>query len=380
MDAGIRLPGDDRFARDVLEEVDHARYPPVHEGLTPSYGAVIVPRPVRPETLGGTVLEADAGGPEVIRRLADGRQSFVVRRRRHFDLLLFDIAHDREAELIRLRAKAPSSVIVQRTASGGVRILAPDGLFVWDGAHWWAKPYASVYAEAVLEAVPDAPRKVLDAILDFCVHTMSPAKGGAVLVWRYCAGGDGMFEGCNPAVPPVRVPLLSLTDSAIHAAARHLLTQVDGAAIVTDAGALMAIGAHLRASQRSHELVALDPTRGTRHASARRFSYDHDDSVVFVVSSDGPVTVYSDGAAVASIEQRADEPIPTDPRPDGTRTEARELRCPRCLKRTSITGNGPASRVEAGVRCPVCAVALTDAGNGTAHVLKEHSTADDPSP
>jgi DNA integrity scanning protein DisA with diadenylate cyclase activity len=50
--------------------------------------------------------------------------------------------------------------------------------------------------------------------------------------------------------------------------------------------------------------VHLVPERGTRHGAAQRFSHDAPGCVVFVVSSDGPVTVYVGGETVASIDMR----------------------------------------------------------------------------
>lgn len=226
---------------------------------------------------------------------------------------------------------------------------------MWDGAHWWAKPYASSHARAVLDAVPDAPVEVLRAILDFCVHTMSPADAGALLVLQLDADRLGPEGGLNPALPPTAVPRLPLRDVATHAAVRQLLAQIDGAAILDAHGDLLAVGAHLRASPRSHEVVQLDPTHGTRHASARRFSFDHDRTVVFVVSNDGPVTVYSDGAAIASIRSRPDEVEPdADPSVAG-RARRRAITCPACGKRLVATATSATiGTSSATVACPVC--------------------------
>ena len=47
------------------------------------------------------------------------------------------------------------------------------------------------------------------------------------------------------------------------------------------------------------EAAVHDP-RGMRHRSARRFSFDHPDVPVVVVSEDGPVTVYRSGEVVGT--------------------------------------------------------------------------------
>ncbi len=310
LDSGIELPANPMLANKLIEELDYARFPPVHEGILPTYGAVLTGLQVRPEVFGGTPSSIEGLSDTVLRRLADGRQSFVLRGPAGRELLLLDNPHDREAALVRLRSRGPLdlTIIVQRGPGGVVRVLAPDGLFIWDGAHWWAKPYASSFTRAVQRAVPTAPIDTLRQLLEFCVHTMSPADAGTALVWALDADTVADVEGLNAARPPTRVPQLPFSSIATGAAIRQLLAQVDGAAIVNRAGQLIAIGAHLRSSPASHEHVKLDPTRGTRHAASRRYSYDHTQSVVFVVSRDGPVTVYSKGEEVTSIQTRIEEP------------------------------------------------------------------------
>jgi len=55
-------------------------------------------------------------------------------------------------------------------------------------------------------------------------------------------------------------------------------------------------------SEASKRLI--EARAGTRHTSAQRFSYDFAKGIIFVVSSDGPVTVFSDGMSVTDLEVR----------------------------------------------------------------------------
>ncbi len=314
-DAGIDLPSADVLRRSLVEELDYARFPPVHEGVLHTYGAVLVDRSTDGLELDGAFATAAVTDETVLRRLADGRNSFVLRDGESIGLLLLDSPHDREAELVRLRGRSNhrSTTIVQRRTNGNVRVVGPDGLFIWDGARWWKKPYAAPFARAVLDVVPDAPSDMLHSLLDFCVHTMSPADAGACLVWALDADTLDDVDGLNPSRPPTPIPHLSFGQLAKRAAIRQLLAQVDGAAILDRAGQLIAIEAHLRSSARSHENVEADPGRGTRHAAARRYSFDHRARIVFVISRDGPVTVYFAGEEVAAIQVRTHE---HDARPD----------------------------------------------------------------
>lgn len=88
----------------------------------------------------------------------------------------------------------------------------------------------------------------------------------------------------------------------MYSALRHLLSQVDGASAVDARGEVVEIGLHLRASFEAETMVKVSSSKGTRHAAAKRCSHDLPTAVVFVMSDNGPVTVYVRGRTVASIE------------------------------------------------------------------------------
>ena len=70
---------------------------------------------------------------------------------------------------------------------------------------------------------------------------------------------------------------------------------------------MVEIGLHLRPSTEAHRDVEVPTRSGTRHAAALRTSHDVPGAVFFVVSEDGPVTVYVRGRIVASIHMDTDE-------------------------------------------------------------------------
>jgi len=51
-------------------------------------------------------------------------------------------------------------------------------------------------------------------------------------------------------------------------------------------------------SNRAEETV--EPLRGTRHTSARRYSHDDPLATVIAVSDDGPVSVFRNGAVLVN--------------------------------------------------------------------------------
>ena len=76
-----------------------------------------------------------------------------------------------------------------------------------------------------------------------------------------------------------------------------------GALLVGHDGRLLAVNVILRPTRASEHAVPV--TRGTRHTSAARHTYDCPDVLAFVVCTDGPVTVFSDGERIADLKTRA---------------------------------------------------------------------------
>lgn len=305
-DAGLRLRLDGPVGAALLAEIDYARFPPVHEGEFPSYGAILLTGGgPTPEDVGALVHPVLPGAEDVMRLMADGRQGFLLRRRGRIGLMVLPTPHDREGELVRLRRRfgARRFTAVHRTGAGVVRVFGLSGLAVWDGGHWWEKPYAGAYARALRRAVPAATADGAEAILEFCVHSMSPSPAGATLVWAL----DATLVARLGAAPARSVPSLALEDRANHGPLRQLLAQSDGAALLSPRAEVVEVGRYLPASSEAYAAAGVDPAQGTRHASATRFSFDTPDSVVFVVSQDGPVTVYFRGSVVASIRSRLHE-------------------------------------------------------------------------
>jgi hypothetical protein len=313
-DAGLRLRLDGPGGEVLLSEVDYARFPPVHEGQFPTYGAILLGSgSPTPEDLGAALHPVPPGAERVMRLMADGRQGFLLHRRGRTALMVLPTPHDREGQLVRLRDEfgARRFTAVHRTPAGMVRVFGRYGLAVWDGGHWWEKPYAGAYARALLRAVPDATPDAAEAILEFCVHSMSPSPAGATLVWALHSDLVARVAAAGARW----VPGLSLKDRTNYGPLRQLLSQSDGAALLSPGGEMIEVGHYLRASPEAYATAGVDPAWGTRHASASRFSFDRADAVVFVVSQDGPVTVYFKGSVVASIRSRLEEESTGPPAP-----------------------------------------------------------------
>jgi hypothetical protein len=105
----------------------------------------------------------------------------------------------------------------------------------------------------------------------------------------------------------------------------HQAKYRDGAIVVDSNGRLLSVNVMLRPSRASDLFVPAHT--GTRHTSAARHTYDRPDVLAFVVSTDGPVTVFSDGKRVADLTM-GNPHVPTADVP--ARVEFDDRTCPHC--------------------------------------------------
>ena len=106
--------------------------------------------------------------------------------------------------------------------------------------------------------------------MEFAIHDLGASGVGALLVYQPDEPMTGGVEHRLPTPPPLDVR------SPVHLAPlRHVLSQVDGAALFDAAGILRHLGVRLVPSANAE--ASVDGFRGTRHTSARRYSFDHPD-------------------------------------------------------------------------------------------------------
>lgn len=290
-------PDDDAASRAILlEEVDHALRPHVHERRIASSGTILQPKG---QTAGWeeTTELAIARLPVVeqplpaARRFADGMSSWLVRfcDGRPAEWILFDRAASSERDLVVLAA-AMDATLVQRHPAGAVRIAGPFGVLRFETVRWHHEPPLSSWVDNVTGASAAGRVGVLEAMLEFAVHDLGSRGIGALLVYRPGdEPGPPVEERLSP--PPLRI------QTAFHLAPlRHALAQVDGAAIFDGNGVLRQLGVRLVPSGDAERSV--DRLGGTRHTSGLRYSYDDPSATVIAVSEDGPVSVLRAGSVL----------------------------------------------------------------------------------
>lgn len=297
------------------EELAYALRPPVHEGRVATYGAIIG-SPVEPEVwtsaIGLTVhyRMARSLSHAATRRFADGISSWVLRGAGRdqgddgTELVVFDRPAASERDLV-VMAEAADGVVVQRHPSGPIRLVGPFGVVRATVGGWQHQPPVDRWLDAVAACQTVEQQRILKRLLRFAVHDLGSRRIGALLVYHVVPPDRARYELRLPEPPP-----LSVQQPVNLAPLHHVLGQLDGAAMFDETGTLTALGARLVPTRDAEENVR--PIGGTRHTSARRYSYDEPHAIVIAVSEDGPVSVFRRGE-VLGRSQDGDEAMMAPP-------------------------------------------------------------------
>jgi hypothetical protein len=280
----------------LLEEIDHALRPTVHERRVASSGTILEPASDPATWTLGTQLEITRKlvGQQPLpaaRRFADGLSSWLLRRTDGADeWIVFDRPAGSERDLVVLAAVFEAT-IVQRHPAGSVRVVGEFGVLRWEGFGWHHEPPVGTWIDAVMTCSLHGDPEVLQALLEFAVHDLGSLGVGSLLIYRPNGAPGPAVEERLPPPPPLRI-----RRPAHLAPLRHALSQIDGAAVFDADGMLRQLGVRLVPSNAAEESV--EAFRGTRHTSGRRYSYDDPLATVIAISEDGPVTVLRNGAVL----------------------------------------------------------------------------------
>jgi hypothetical protein len=298
-------------AAEIVDELDYALRPPRHELRVPSYGSFVLPtRDLahwnEPTGLEFFVSEVSERADDDVRRYADGVSSWTIRSSDGVRaLVVFDRPAGSERDLVVL-AEATGATIVQRHPIGLVRLVGvPFGVVRWDGVGWHREPPIGGWLKLAACGLDRESTTTLDQFLRFAVHDLGARGVGTTIVFRPADPDSVAFEQRLLTPPPLRIDRPSDLGPL-----RHVLSQIDGAAVFDASGTLRRLGVLLVPSPASE--IAVDAFRGTRHTSARRYSFDDPTAVVVVVSEQGPVTVLRAGRIIGRSPVVAGT-VPTDP-------------------------------------------------------------------
>lgn len=296
-ESGLPLDASGPFRTMLLEEVDHALRPDVHERRIPSSGTILEPKadpdtwaPGTQLTITRTPITRDAR--DASRRFVDGLSSWLLRFADDSsdEWVLFDRPAGSERDLAVL-ADVWDAVIVQRHPTGVVRLAGGFGVLRWEGLAWHHEPPVAAWVDVLLARGFSGDPDVVGAILRLAIHDLGSLGIGALLIYRPGSEPGPAVEERLPKPPPLRIR------TATHLAPlRHALAQVDGAAVFDAGGILRHLGVRLVPSADAEETVAA--LGGTRHTSGLRYSHDDPTATLIVVSEDGPVSVLRNGTVL----------------------------------------------------------------------------------
>ncbi|MBV9387739.1 MAG: DNA integrity scanning protein DisA nucleotide-binding domain protein [Chroococcidiopsidaceae cyanobacterium CP_BM_ER_R8_30] len=341
----------------VLEELSYALSPVIHEGKLQPYGFIVLNNQVLPSH------ESFCSGVDIslaeARRIADGCHSFSLFSEGQFKgVVMLDQDVQNELQLVQLQQEL-QAIICTTSGDGSTKIFCQEGVFIHQYRNWQYKPSVKRALLSILRCVPQANSEILQDILEFCFHDLSPRKIGATLVWCLVEPNAEELENMRPGFTLKQIQA-RVGDQRSLAVLRHLLAYNDGAAILNPQAQALGIGAFLKFSDISRKII--EARAGTRHTSAQRFSYDFAKAVVFVVSSDGPVTVFSDGMSVAGLKVDTSSQIAagvgnvnSKKHEETCMFDLNDYHCQTCSKRLKLQESMPLELgVEAKLFCPIC--------------------------
>lgn len=271
--------------------------PFVHEMEIRPYGAIVARELPHLDRI-GRIVNTDGLTPDVVRSLADGRHSVIlVVKDQPPQLLLLRESMDTDQDYAS-RAVWVDGVIICNDRDGIVRIVTDSSVTMVEGRRWLAKDLVYEAAEDIVQVVPAADTEVVRRLLELSHHRISPKRIGATLL--YALTDKPAPTRRRDAGISVATLNLSVLNEAEEPLLLHQARYRDGALLIARDGRLTAVNVILRPTRASEKAVAA--TKGTRHTSAARHTYDCPDMLAFVVSTDGPVTVFSDGQRIADLK------------------------------------------------------------------------------
>lgn len=304
LDAGLSVP-EGPAGELLVDELAYARWAGVHEHHRYGYGSVLNPRDATAvgDPLGEVGTCVGQAELSELRRYADGRRTFLVRAPDRPPLLVALEVAD-ELELVHVHRRTGGTVV--RRVDGGMQVVTGDGTVGDYTGRWSLRPSLNDAVDAMGARVRLRDREVLCRILDLCLHVLSPSHVGVTLVWRLDDTGDDVMTR-----PPTPGPIaLSVLDDRHLDAVAKRVGMLDGACVVERDGSVSGFGAFLGWTPSTEQQIAHET--GLRHTSARWYSHDVPGALVFVVSEDGPLTVYAGGSELLSTATgELDDPGPT---------------------------------------------------------------------
>lgn len=308
----------------LAPEIHRCFSPVIHEGHRQPYGAVVA-RYGDPSEF-GTLFTLDE--PNELRRAADGVNAVAY------------VAKDQQLQLLRLAKPLDSQdaccslaewldgVVTRVDTEGMIWVASSRAVTTADALNGWTRPPVSEIVQTLNALLPDTNSATLDLLARLTCSYLSPRKVGTTVLFSLT---DERTQDHQTAGTLIEALGLSVQRPADWPLIEQQLKHSDGAAVLGEDGHLIRKGVILNATRSSQ--AAVQTEGGTRHNSACRHTYDRPDLVAFVVSSDGPVTVFSDGVRASSLTLR-ERGLPWNP--SGGEMWVEHHDCPTCRAKLTV--------------------------------------------
>jgi DNA integrity scanning protein DisA with diadenylate cyclase activity len=301
----------------LAPEIERCFSPVVHEGLRQPFGALIA----RDDDIGdlGEALEIQdinqvrgaADGINTVAYCAKGQRPRLLRLRNRID------SQDDCSSL----AAWVDGALVRVDRHGMIWVCSSEGVTTIDDRGGWTRPSTNKIVDVLRQLAPAADGRSLEALTKFAYSNLSPHRVGTTLLYSLTDVDGRAHQNDGESIEALQ---LNIRDRNDWATIEHQLRHTDGAAVIRRDGRVLRKGVILAASQ---EAARIRTKGGTRHNSACRHTFDRPDLLAFVVSADGPASVFSDGVYAASLVLPEGE-MPSNPSGGEMWTDYEE--CPRC--------------------------------------------------
>ncbi len=282
---------------DVILEIEKMLIYEVHEGIISGTGIMFIDQLL--EFSCDEIIKVRKNKIEMARHLANGSDSFLLYERGQFIGLAF-FKNPILSEILFVNAFPPSGgLFIQRNERGGIKFFQGSNIVTLDNRVWHGKPLIKEAAWKISRCIPEIDHLILKCILDFAFHLLSPMNQvGTTIVWWLRKNSNLEFE-YEENGQSMREFNFYITDDSKLSSLCHYISQTDGALFIDYDGHISHVGVHLESSKKSCDI--LSQFHGTRHTSAKRFSFDRREALVITVSSNGPVSIFSDGVSINSL-------------------------------------------------------------------------------
>ena len=336
--------GEFRGLKSILApEVSRCFEPPVHEGQRSPYGALIA----RDDDPGESDTLLQISDLEELRRAANGVNTVAYCvKGQPLRLLRLKKPLDSQENCCRLAAFV-DGVVTRVDSSGMIWVVSGEAVTTIDHNNGWTRPAIDGIVPVLNHLAPTAEGPTLDSLVRLVYSHLSPTKVGTTLLYSLTDLDETIHQNSGTPIEELKLNVRNRADwSVIEHESRH----ADGAVIVERTGQVPRKGVILTPTPAAS--AREQTSGGTRHNSACRHTYDRPDLLAFVVSADGPVSVFSDGVNAFSLVL-PDRKLPWNP--SGGEMWTDETNCPRCgalLTVRKIVLYGWREREEG--QCPIC--------------------------